>query len=127
MFERFTERARQVVVLAQDEARALKHNYIGTEHILLGLSRDREGIAGQALSDRGLTYPLLRRQVSLLVDAETSDTSGAGGASGTSGTSGTVGPGSSAEVYDANALKKRLTLIRARLDRIEQHLRADTP
>ena len=39
MFERFTERARQVVVLAQDEARALKHNYIGTEHILLGLLR----------------------------------------------------------------------------------------
>ena len=45
MFERFTERARQVVVLAQDEARALKHNYIGTEHILLGLLREEEGSA----------------------------------------------------------------------------------
>ena len=43
VFERFTERARQVVVLAQDEARALKHNYIGTEHILLGLLREEEG------------------------------------------------------------------------------------
>src|SRR3954447_14735461 len=44
VFERFTERARQVVVLAQDEARALKHNYIGTEHILLGLLREEEGL-----------------------------------------------------------------------------------
>ena len=44
MFERFTERARQVVVLAQDEARTLKHNYIGTEHILLGLLREEEGL-----------------------------------------------------------------------------------
>ena len=45
MFERFTERARQVVVLAQEEARILKHNYIGTEHILLGLLREEEGQA----------------------------------------------------------------------------------
>ena len=49
MFERFTERARQVVVLAQDEARALKHNYIGTEHILLGLLREEEGLAARVL------------------------------------------------------------------------------
>ena len=49
MFERFTERARQVVVLAQDEARALKHNYIGTEHILLGLLREYEGLAARLL------------------------------------------------------------------------------
>mgnify|MGYP003297059187 CR=1 FL=1 len=49
MFERFTERARQVVVLAQDEARALKHNYIGTEHILLGLLREEEGLASRVL------------------------------------------------------------------------------
>ena len=49
MFERFTERARQVVVLAQDEARALKHNYIGTEHLLLGLLREEEGIAARVL------------------------------------------------------------------------------
>ena len=49
MFERFTERARQVVVLAQDEARALKHNYIGTEHILLGLVRENGGVGARIL------------------------------------------------------------------------------
>ena len=49
MFERFTERARQVVVLAQEEARTLKHNYIGTEHILLGLLRQGNGVAVQVL------------------------------------------------------------------------------
>ena len=54
MFERFTERARQVVVLAQDEARALKHNYIGTEHILLGLLREEEGLAARVLESRGV-------------------------------------------------------------------------
>src|SRR6187401_3034967 len=55
LFERFTERARQVVVLAQDEARALKHNYIGTEHILLGLLREEEGIAARVLERLGMT------------------------------------------------------------------------
>ena len=50
MFERFTERARQVVVLAQDEARALKHNYISTEHILLGLLREESGVAARTLA-----------------------------------------------------------------------------
>src|SRR6058998_2601531 len=49
MFERFTERARQVVVLAQEEARTLKHNYIGTEHILLGLLREEEGLAARVV------------------------------------------------------------------------------
>ena len=56
MFERFTERARQVVVLAQEEARSLFHNYIGTEHILLGLLHDRETAAGHALAALGVTY-----------------------------------------------------------------------
>ena len=51
MFERFAERARQVVVVAQEEARTLKHNYIGTEHILLGLVRENEGIAARILLD----------------------------------------------------------------------------
>ena len=54
MFERFTERARQVVVLAQEEARTLKHSYIGTEHILLGLLREEEGLAGQVLKSLGV-------------------------------------------------------------------------
>ena len=49
MFERFTDRARRVVVLAQDEARGLKHNYIGTEHLLLGLISEGEGVAAKAL------------------------------------------------------------------------------
>ena len=55
VFERFTERARQVVVLAQEEARALRHNYIGTEHILLGLLREEEGLAARVLESLGLT------------------------------------------------------------------------
>ena len=62
MFERFTERARQVVVLAQEEARTLKHNYIGTEHILLGLLREGEGLAAQILTEAGLTLDGLRQQ-----------------------------------------------------------------
>ena len=49
MFERFTDRARRVVVLAQEEARMLHHNYIGTEHILLGLIRECDGVAAEAL------------------------------------------------------------------------------
>jgi hypothetical protein len=53
MFERFTDRARRVVVLAQEEAVGLQHNYIGTEHLLLGLIREREGIAAQALDCEG--------------------------------------------------------------------------
>ena len=63
MFERFTERARQVVVLAQSEARALKHNYIGTEHILLGLLREEEGLAARVLSSLGITVEEVRAQI----------------------------------------------------------------
>src|SRR5262249_14269642 len=60
VFERFTERARQVVVLAQDEARALKHNYIGTEHILLGLLREEEGLAARVLESLDITVEEVR-------------------------------------------------------------------
>jgi ATP-dependent Clp protease ATP-binding subunit ClpC len=60
MFERFTERARQVVVLAQDEARALRHNYIGTEHLLLGLLREEEGIGAQVLRGFGIEAEAVR-------------------------------------------------------------------
>ena len=56
MFERFTDRARQVVVLAQEEARMLNHNYIGTEHILLGLIREGDGVAAQVLEKLGATW-----------------------------------------------------------------------
>jgi hypothetical protein len=67
MFERFTERARQVVVLAQEEARGLQHNYIGSEHILLGLLREDRGVAAQALASLGVTLERVREQVLRIV------------------------------------------------------------
>ncbi len=63
MFERFTDRARRVVVLAQEEARMLNHNYIGTEHLLLGLIHEGEGIAARALESLGITLSAVREQV----------------------------------------------------------------
>ncbi len=63
MFERFTDRARRVVVLAQEEARMLNHDYIGTEHILLGLSFEGSGVAAQALELLGITPEAVRQQV----------------------------------------------------------------
>jgi ATP-dependent Clp protease ATP-binding subunit ClpC len=63
MFERFTDRARNVVVLAQQEARLLKHNYIGTEHILLGLARESDGLAAKALDALGIELEAVREQV----------------------------------------------------------------
>ena len=63
MFERFTDRARRVVVLAQEEARMLNHNYIGTEHLLLGLIHEGEGIAAKALESMGVTLSVVREQV----------------------------------------------------------------
>ena len=63
MFERFTERARQVVVLAQDEARALKHNYIGTEHILLGLLREGDGVAARVLKNLDVDIEQTRQEI----------------------------------------------------------------
>jgi ATP-dependent Clp protease ATP-binding subunit ClpC len=63
VFERFTERARQVVVFAQDEARALGHDYIGTEHLLLGLLREEDGLGARVLAELGLTLEAARTQV----------------------------------------------------------------
>ncbi|HEX9236050.1 MAG TPA: ATP-dependent Clp protease ATP-binding subunit [Actinomycetota bacterium] len=63
MFERFTDRARRVVVLAQEEARMLNHNYIGTEHILLGLIHEGEGVAAKALESMGISLEAVRSQV----------------------------------------------------------------
>ena len=63
MFERFTDRARRVVVLAQDEAKMLNHNYIGTEHILLGLIHEGEGVAARALEQMGISLEAVREQV----------------------------------------------------------------
>ncbi len=76
LFERFTERARQVVVLAQEEARALKHNYIGTEHILLGLLREEEGLAARALEALGVSIGRARTQVTRIVGWGEEATSG---------------------------------------------------
>ena len=67
MFERFTERARQVVVLAQEEARTLKHGHIGTEHLLLGLLRERDGIAAQVLESFDITVERVRGEVVRIV------------------------------------------------------------
>jgi ATP-dependent Clp protease ATP-binding subunit ClpC len=67
VFERFTEHARQVVALAQDEARALKHGYIGTEHLLLALLRDQESLAGEALASLGVRLEEVRGQVGRIV------------------------------------------------------------
>jgi ATP-dependent Clp protease ATP-binding subunit ClpC len=63
VFERFTERSRRVVVLAQEEARLLNHNHIGTEHILLGLLHEGEGVAGQVLTDIGVSLSEARDRV----------------------------------------------------------------
>src|SRR5450830_206832 len=67
MFERFTDRARRVVVLAQEEARMLNHNYIGTEHILLGLIHEGEGVAAKALESLGISLDAVRAQVQEII------------------------------------------------------------
>ena len=76
VFERFTERARQVVVLAQDEARAFKHNYIGTEHLLLGLLREEEGLAARVLESLDVTVEEVRAGVARVVGQGDEVTSG---------------------------------------------------
>jgi ATP-dependent Clp protease ATP-binding subunit ClpA len=67
MFERFTDRARRVVVLAQEEARMLNHNYIGTEHILLGLINEGQGVAAKALDDLGISLEDARGMVEQII------------------------------------------------------------
>src|SRR5258707_1420730 len=67
MFERFTDRARRVVVLAQEEARMLNHNYIGTEHVLLGLIHEGEGAAAKALESLGISREAVRQQVEEII------------------------------------------------------------
>ncbi len=67
MFDRFTDRARRVIVLAQDEARMLNHNYIGTEHLLLGLIHEGEGVAAKALESLGMSLEAVRQQVEEII------------------------------------------------------------
>jgi ATP-dependent Clp protease ATP-binding subunit ClpC len=76
MFERFTDRARRVVVLAQEEARLLDHEYIGTEHLLLGLLSERDGVAAQALAALDITLEAARAQVEQKVGRGAAATSG---------------------------------------------------
>jgi ATP-dependent Clp protease ATP-binding subunit ClpA len=76
MFERFTERSRRVVVLAQEEARMLEHNYIGTEHLLLGLIHEGDSIAAQAIESTGLTLDVARAHVEALIGRGDSAPSG---------------------------------------------------
>ncbi len=66
-FNRFTDRARRVVVLAQEEARQLRHDYIGTEHLLLGLLREGEGVGAQALQGAGITLDVVRAEVEKII------------------------------------------------------------
>ena len=73
MFERFTERARKVVVKAQDEARFLKQNYIGTEHILLGLIDEKEGIASKVFQELGISINEIRNAIKDVVTEGTSE------------------------------------------------------
>src|SRR6516162_1385190 len=75
MFERFTDRARRVVVLAQEEARLRNHNFIGTEHILLGLIHEGEGVAAKALESLGITLEAVREKVEEIVGHAGSSTS----------------------------------------------------
>jgi ATP-dependent Clp protease ATP-binding subunit ClpC len=76
MFERFTDRARRVVVLAQTEARLLNHNYIGTEHILLGLIHEGEGVAARALESLGVSLEAVRAGVRSIIGEGASASTG---------------------------------------------------
>src|SRR6266566_4872945 len=76
MFERFTNRARHAVVLAQEEARRLKHNYIGTEHVLLGLLGEPDGLAYRALEGVGMSLEAARHEVTAIVGTGTASVSG---------------------------------------------------
>src|SRR5918996_572598 len=95
MFERFTDRARRVVVLAQEEARMLNHNYIGTEHILLGLIHEGEGVAAKALESLGISLEAVRQQVEEIIGQGGSSLSGYQGAGGPGAekAGATAGPG----------------------------------
>jgi ATP-dependent Clp protease ATP-binding subunit ClpC len=76
MFERFTNKARHVVVLAQEEARRLQHNYIGTEHVLLGLLGESSGLAFRVLEGFGMSLEGAREEVKALVGTGTGTVSG---------------------------------------------------
>src|ERR687889_373452 len=97
MFERFTERARQVVVLAQEEARTLKHNYIGTEHILLGLVRENEGVAARILLDFDADSEKIRNEVIRMLSGPGGRRQGQGSQSAGQGAGAAAGSGGQGE------------------------------
>lgn len=113
MFERFTNRARHAVVLAQEESRALRHNFIGTEHLLLGLVAERDGVAGQVLRGLGAELRVTRRAVAAALAGYKHHMTAQGHASG-GGAAG--GP---ADALSA-ALDERLQPIMARLEQLER-------
>ena len=76
MFERFTDRASRVVVLAQEEAKLLNHNYIGTEHILLGLIHEGDGVAAKALEQLGISLDAVLAQVQDMIGTGSQQTTG---------------------------------------------------
>jgi ATP-dependent Clp protease ATP-binding subunit ClpC len=76
MFERFTDQSRRAVVLAQEEARRLNHNYIGTEHLLAGLRREERGAAARALESAGITVDAIRGQIETIIGQGTEPPSG---------------------------------------------------
>ncbi len=78
MFERFTDRARRVVVLGQEEARLLNHDYIGTEHLLLGLIHEGEGVAALALESLGMRLEAVRAQVEEIIGRGESEAASSG-------------------------------------------------
>lgn len=108
MFERFTDRARRVVVLAQEEARMLNHNYIGTEHILLGLIREGDGVGAQVLVKLGAELTVVRQKVIQLL-------------------SGYQGKTISGEVIADGPVKRKMTLLEAeiRLTRLRKESAID--
>ena len=75
-FERLTDKARNVLALAQEEARTLKQSYVGTEHLLLGLLREKDGIAAQALGNLNITYEQLLEQVKGIIEVDPDAPSG---------------------------------------------------
>ena len=111
MFERFTDRARRVVVLAQEEARLLNHNYIGTEHILLGLIREGEGVAAQVLVRLGANLNRVRQQVIHLLE-------------GGQGEAGEAGPHRGMLARDSRLaeIQDTLAALADRVSAIERHL-----
>ena len=124
MFERFSDEARRAVVLAQEEARRLNHDYIGTEHILLGLLREGEGVAVQALVRLGVDLNRIRLQVVQLLGQEGE----AGGVSvAESETREGAGPRRAvAREFWLTEMQDALAKIADRLTAIERHLRMTT-